>query len=415
MQQPGDHARTATPVTASPSSARLDSGADAKSTGVLLAVDKFKGTLDADTVCRHLAEGFRRVRPEFPIRTLPVADGGDGAVAAALRAGFASRVSRVTDAAGRPVDARCAIDGRRAVIEVAEVCGLRGAAADDQTPLAATSYGVGQLISTVLDLGCTTVVLGLGGTATVDGGVGMLTALGAVFRDHDGLPLEPGGGALAGLATVELSTIDPRVKDTAFVLAADVDNPLLGADGAASIYGPQKGAGPSEVSRLEDGLRRLVACLPLWAEPLARSAGAGAAGGLGFAGLLLGGVVRGGADFFLDLLGFDDALAGSALVVTGEGRLDHQTLHGKAPARVAERASGAGVPVIAVVGSCVLAPDEFHAAGIRDVVSLSDIDARCATDPHLTARLLADVGACLAALPHRRSDATSPAAPTREA
>jgi glycerate 2-kinase len=394
-----------------PSAGAAADGGSVQQGAVLLALDKFKGTLDAPAVCRHLAAGLHRGNPALVTRSVPVADGGDGSVAAAVRAGFIPRRVRATGPQGEPVEAMFAVSGSRAVIEVAEVCGLRRAGAGDLAPLAATTYGVGELIRAALDLGCATVVLALGGSATIDGGTGMLTALGARFSDDRGRPLSPGGGALAELAGAELEALDPRIRDIQLILATDVDNPLVGADGAAHVYGPQKGADSRQVRQLEAGLRRLLVHLPGRVAALAECAGAGTAGGLGFAGLLLGGEIRPGAEFFLDLLGFDHLLPGASLVITGEGRLDRQTLHGKAPARVADRARRSGVPTIAVAGSCTLSREELHAAGIRRAISLLDIDARCAADPVLSAHLLERVGQQLTTTPDIPSTAM-PAPPS---
>jgi glycerate kinase len=382
---------------------------------VLLALDKFKGTLDASAACRHLAAGLHRGNPALVTRSIPVADGGDGSVAAAVRAGFIPRRVRATGPQGKPVEAMFAVSGSRAVIEIAEACGLRRARPGDLAPLTATTYGVGELIRAALGQGCATVVLALGGSATIDGGTGMLTALGARFRDDRGRPLSPGGGPLAELAEVELEGLDPRIRDVQLILATDVDNPLVGPDGAAQVYGPQKGVDSRQVRQLEIGLRRLLAHLPGHMAALAECPGAGAAGGLGFAGLLLGGEIRPGAEFFLDLLGFDHFLPGACLVITGEGCLDRQTLHGKAPARVADRARRGGVPTIAVVGSCALSHEELHAAGIRRAVSLLDMDPRCVTDPLLTAQLLEQVGEQLTTTPDIPSTAMpAPSTPNEE-
>jgi glycerate 2-kinase len=375
-----------------PSAAAAADGGAIQQGVVLLALDKFKGTLAASEACCHLAAGLRRGNRALVTRSVPVADGGDGSVAAAVRAGFIPRRVRATGPQGKPVEAMIAVSGSCAVIEVAEVCGLRRAGTGELAPLTATTYGVGELIRAALGIECETIVVALGGSATIDGGTGMLTALGARFSDDRGRLLSPGGGPLAELAEVDLEGLDPRIRDIQLILATDVDNPLVGPDGAAHVYGPQKGADTRQVRQLEAGLRRLLAHLPGREAALADRAGAGAAGGLGFAGLLLGGEIHPGAEFFLDLLGFDQLLPGASLVITGEGRLDRQTLHGKAPARVADRSRRSGVPVIAVAGSCTLSREELHAVGIRRAVSLLDIDPRCVTDPELTAHLLEHVG-----------------------
>ncbi|MCW2943420.1 MAG: glxK [Actinoallomurus sp.] len=376
---------------------------------VLLAPDKFKGTLDAEEVAACLADGLRRAAPGLDIRTVPVADGGDGSIAAALRAGYRSRPVRVRGPVGDPVDTRIALRGSTAIIEIAEVCGLRRLPEGHRAPLTATSHGVGEAVLAALDAGAATVVIALGGSATTDGGAGLLSALGARLTDAAGRPLRPGGGNLADLAAVDLSGLDRRLAGIDLVLASDVDNPLLGPHGAAHTYGPQKGADPADVERLEAALNRLVTVLSqdgrlpggrrVAAREVANTPGAGAAGGLGFAALLLGAVPRPGADFFLRLLDFDRALAGARLVVTGEGSLDAQSLHGKAPVAVARRAAAAGLPAVAVVGACALPADRWRAAGLAEVHALVDLDPACARSPALTARLLEHLGHRLATEP----------------
>ncbi|MCW2902373.1 MAG: Glycerate kinase [Streptosporangiaceae bacterium] len=376
---------------------------------VLLAPDKFKGTLDAAQVAACLAEGFRRAAPGLDIRTVPVADGGDGSIAAALRAGYHSRPVRVCGPVGDPVDTYIALRGSTAIIEIADVCGLRRLSEGHRAPLTATSHGVGEAVLAALDAGATTVVIALGGSATTDGGAGLLTALGARLTNAAGRPLGPGGGSLADLAAVDLSGLDRRLRGIDLVLASDVDNPLLGPHGAARTYGPQKGAGPADVECLEAALNRLVTVLPqdgrlpggrhVAAREVASRPGAGAAGGLGFAALLLGAVLRPGADFFLGLLDFDRALAGAQLVVTGEGALDAQSLRGKAPIAVARRAAAAGSPAVAVVGACALPADRWRATGLLEVHALVDLDPACARSPALTARLLEHFGHRLATAP----------------
>lgn len=377
--------------------ARNTSAAPRDRGAVLLALDKFKGSLDAFTVCRQLAAGIDRASGRLRARIVPIADGGDGSVAAALRSGFSPRTQSITGPLGQPVEATFAVRAGHALVEVAEACGLRRLADAQPAPLDSTTYGVGELVCAALDLECVALTLALGGSASIDGGTGMLAALGARFYGGDGCVLRPGGGALADLAKVDLSGLDPRLQRLELAVATDVDNPLLGEDGAARVYGPQKGAGRQEIHQLEAGLERLAARVPEPRRRLANVAGAGAAGGLGFASLLLGGQVRRGADFFLDWLNFDSALADAALVITGEGRLDHQTLRGKAPAMVAQRARRAGIPTIAVVGSCTLSTAELRAAGFDGAVALDELDPRCATDPTLTARLLDRTGERLAA------------------
>jgi glycerate kinase len=248
--------------------------------------------------------------------------------------------------------------------------------------LRASSFGVGEVIGAAMDAGCVRIVLAVGGSASTDGGAGMLQALGAQVRDGAGAPLAPGGGALREARSLDLSGLHPAVRRTEFIVASDVDNPLYGPQGAAAVYGPQKGAGPADVAVLDEGLRQWAAVVAAaggvgWeAEP-----GAGAAGGVGFGALaVLGAALRPGIGMILELTGFAGKLAAADLVITGEGSLDEQTLRGKAPAGVAAAARHRGVPVLALAGRVSLPAGRLAAAGITRAYALSDIEpdpARC--------------------------------------
>jgi glycerate kinase len=278
---------------------------------------------------------------------------------------------------------------------MAEASGLRHLPPGVFAPLAATTYGTGELLRAALDAGARTIVLGVGGSATTDGGAGMLSALGARLLDGDGVPVAPGGGPLATLAAADLSGLDRRLAETEIVLASDVDNPLLGPKGAAAVYGPQKGASPADVAALDAALGRYAEVLGARAE--AEAPGAGAAGGVGFGALVgLGAVFRPGIDVLLDVLGFADALERADLVITGEGSLDEQTLHGKAPVGVANAARARGLDVVAVCGRLALQPAALGSAGIRRAYALTDIEpdaARCMAE---AGPLLEQVAASLA-------------------
>ena len=359
---------------------------------VLIAPDKFKGSLTAAEVARHLGTGLEQ--RGVTTRALPLADGGDGSVAAAVAAGFRSVEVDVAAATGERHTATIAFDGATAVVEVANTCGLHTLPAGTLAPLTSSSAGIGDAVRTAVTLGATRIVLALGGSASTDGGTGMLAVLGAVFRDEAGRPVAAGGGSLHLIHTVDLGGL-PELARTEVVIASDVQNPLTGPDGAAAVYGPQKGADPAQVSALDAGLTHLVDRLAAAGRPdaprLAATPGAGAAGGLGFAGLLLGGRAVSGADYFLDLLRFEAHLDGCDLVVTGEGRIDDQTLHGKLPAVVARRA--APLPVIAVVGRSDLGDDARQLMGLRAVHAIADrTDGNPANDPGLSARLLVELG-----------------------
>jgi len=349
---------------------------------VLIAPDKFKGTLSALEVAMHLEAGLHAAQPGLRTVTVPVADGGDGTVDAAVAAGFARITVPVTGPTGQLIKAAIAVRGPSAVIEVAVASGLASLPGGRPDPLGATSRGTGELVGAALDRGCTEVVLGVGGSACTDGGAGMLQALGARLRDATGDELAPGGAALATLDHVDLDGLDQRLRQVRIVLASDVDNPLLGPRGAARVYAPQKGASPADVAVLESALRRWAAAL---APDAARLPGAGAAGGIGYAALtVLAAQRRPGIDVLLGLVGFADKLAGARLVVTGEGSLDEQTLHGKAPAGVAAVARSAGVPVVAVCGRQLLTDEALADAGILSAYALTGIEpdvARCMAEP----------------------------------
>ncbi|RZS36364.1 glycerate kinase [Herbihabitans rhizosphaerae] len=346
---------------------------------VVLAPDKFKGSLTAAEVATHLAAGLRSAVPGLDVREVPVADGGDGTLDAVVANGFRHVPVRATGPTGEPVDTGYAVRDGVAVVELADVSGLRRLPGAVLDPLHATSYGTGEVVRAALDAGVRTVVLGLGGSACTDGGAGMVQALGARLLDAEGRDLPPGGAALSTVDRVELDGLHPGVRTTEIVVASDVDNPLLGANGAAAVYGPQKGATPTQVRLLDNALAR-------WATAVHRVStvdganlpGAGAAGGVGFAALtVLRARVRPGIGYLLDVLEFGKHLAGARLVVTGEGSLDEQTLRGKAPAGVAEAA--AGVPVVAVAGRIEVAHVDLFAA----MYALTDIEPdvrRCMTE-----------------------------------
>ncbi|MFE5828872.1 MULTISPECIES: glycerate kinase [unclassified Streptomyces] len=345
---------------------------------VLVAADKFKGSLTAVEVAERVTAGLRRVVPDLEVETLPVADGGDGTVAAAVAAGFERHEATVTGPIGAPVTAAFALRDTTAVVEMAEASGLQLLPAGEFAPLTATTYGSGELLRAALDAGATTVVFGVGGSATTDGGAGMLAALGARFLDADGEPVGPGGAALADLATADLTGLDPRFAEVDLILASDVDNPLTGPKGAPAVYGPQKGATPDDVRTLDAALAHFATVLEKAIGPKAAEAalapGAGGAGGIGYGALILGASFRPGIELMLEVLGFAPALERATLVVTGEGSLDEQTLHGKAPAGVAAAARAAGKEVVAVCGRLALPAEALGKAGIRRAYPLADLE-----------------------------------------
>lgn len=407
---------------------------------ILLAPDKFKGSLDAAAVAGALAAGIADADPAREVRRCPVADGGEGTVAAALAAGWDPVVAAATGPTGAPLTATYARRGGTALVELAGTAGL-AVLPDGPDPMGAGTEGLGLLVAHALDAGASEIVIGLGGSACTDGGAGLLRGLGARIRDARGRDLPPGGAALARADHLDLTDLHPRLlphhppahlarrgahtppggsagrvtaprRGVRFVLAADVDNPLRGPDGAATVYGPQKGAGPAQVAELDAALGRWAAVLGAAAgvdpDALAAAPGAGAAGGAGL-GLtaLCGAGRRSGVETVLELTGFAAALSGAALVVTGEGRLDRQTLHGKAPAGVAAAARAAGVPAIAVAGQCALSTAELRAAGFAAVHTLTDLAGSRTTAVADAEALLRRVGARIAS---SRSLASTPAA-----
>ncbi|HZD02855.1 MAG TPA: glycerate kinase [Actinomycetes bacterium] len=372
---------------------------------VLVAPDKFEGSLTAAEAASAIEAGLLRARPDAEVVRLPVGDGGAGTLSALLAAGFERVPVRATGPTGEPVDAAIALRGERAFVEMAEASGLRRLPGGRRAPLDATTYGTGELIRAALDLGARELVLGIGGSATTDGGAGMASALGVRFLDQAGRPLPPGGAALLRLARIDAGGVDPRIKGVRVTVAADVDNPLVGPQGAAAVYGPQKGASPQDVLLLDSALRRYARVLQAdLGVDLADAPGAGAAGGLGAGAMaFLGAGLRSGIDMVLELVGFDDAVAGADLVVTGEGKIDFQSLRGKAPFGVARAAAAHGVPVVALGGVVEVAELELRGAGIEEAHGLTELEPdveRCIAEAAPLLRRLAErVGRAWSSLP----------------
>ena len=389
----------------------------------MVASDAFKGSLTSVEVADAVRRGVLDVVPGAGVTVVAVADGGEGTVAAALGAGWTPVPADVHGPTGDPVTATLALRGgdaaaggapgtaRTVLVEMADACGLGRLPGGVPAPLTASSRGLGEALLAALDLGAENVLVGVGGSASTDGGAGMLAALGARLLDATGHDLPDGGAALVDLARLDLSGLDPRLRGTRFALAADVDSPLLGPTGAAAVFAPQKGATPVEVALLEAALTR-------WADVVARTLrvppstnrslqahadvppstnrslqaqapGAGAAGGVGFALLaVLGAQRRSGVDVVLDLVGLDPALRGADLVVTGEGALDDQTLTGKAVSGVARRGRAQGIPAVAVCGRLGLDDTGLAALELQAAYPLSDLEP----DP---ARSVSDAAALL--------------------
>jgi len=343
---------------------------------VLIAPDKFKGSLTAAEVAQALMIGMRRVLPDLVVDVVPVADGGDGTVAAALAAGFTRVDVTAGGPTGEPVQSCYARRGDTAVVEVADVSGLVRLPSGRPAPLSASSHGTGEVIAAAVEAGCRHVVLGIGGSASTDGGAGILQALGARLTDASGRAIEPGGLGLAELAAIDLEPLRARMSGVQVSVACDVDNPLTGPTGAAAVYGPQKGATGDQVAFLDAALGRFAEVVAACTGADRRdAAGAGAAGGIGFAMLaLLEAELRPGIELVLQLAGFEERLAGADLVITGEGSLDEQTLHGKAVVGVAARVRSRGIPVVAVCGRSSLSASALRAAGIGATYRLTDLE-----------------------------------------
>lgn len=321
----------------------------------IFAPDSFKGSLSAVACCDLLERAAEKVFPGVETVSVPVADGGEGTVDALLRAGGGQRKSvRVTGPLFQAVTAEWGLlpDGT-AVLEMAQASGLPYVPAEKRDPRETTSLGTGEMIAHVLRQGARKLLLGIGGSATNDGGLGMLTALGAVFTDRDGNPVPPVGGELIRVEKADFSGLLPELRETEITVICDVTNPLLGPEGATFVYGPQKGAAPAIRDELEAGMAHYAAVVSqATGRDVARFPGAGAAGGLGAAlGGLIGAKLKSGVDAVLDAVNFDEKLTGAALVVTGEGRLDAQSLrYGKVPVGVARRCAAKGVPVAVLAG-----------------------------------------------------------------
>lgn len=342
---------------------------------IVIAPDSFKESLSAPEVAAAIAAGWRQVFPEAHCLLRPMADGGEGTVDALLAAvGGQRHECRVRGPLGEPVDAHWGWLGQgTAVIEMAAASGLHWVPRERRDARLASSYGTGELIARALDAGATRIILGLGGSATNDGGCGLLQALGMRFLDAAGNQLAPGGAALASLARLDASGLDARLQQVRFEVAADVDNPLCGPRGASAVFGPQKGATPEQVQELDGALGHFAAITAAsLGEDHSSFPGVGAAGGLGFAArAFLGASFRPGIELVAELCGLAEAVAGADLVITGEGRLDAQTLHGKTPVGVARVAQQAGVPVIALAGSLGEGYQQLYAAGIEAAFSLT--------------------------------------------
>ena len=342
---------------------------------ILLVPDSFKGTLSSRQVCQVMAGQLRRFFPQAQVKSIPVADGGEGSVEAFLAAAGGERRTRtVTGPFGEPVEAFYGVlgDGRTAVIEMAACAGLP-LAEGRLNPERATTYGVGELLLAAKEAGCTKAILGLGGSCTNDGGAGAAAALGAKFTRADGAAFIPTGGTLGEIAALDVSPVAQALQGMELTAMCDIDNPLYGEAGAAAVFAPQKGADAAMVARLDAGLRHLgqvsARCL---GRDFSHLPGAGAAGGLGFGmAAFCGAQLRMGIDAVLDAVGFDSLLPGTDMVFTGEGKIDSQSARGKVVSGVAVRCRKAGVPVVAVVGQIGQGFEEMYQQGLTAVFSIN--------------------------------------------
>jgi glycerate kinase len=342
---------------------------------VVLAPNALKGSLTARAAAKAMAQGVSAVRPDAETVEVPVGDGGDGLVDILIDAlKGEARTATVMGPRGDPVDAPfCYVPALDlAVIEMASASGLALLPEEQRDPMMTTTYGTGELITAALNLGVGRIVIGIGGSATNDGGIGMASALGINFLDDAGDPVEPVGEALQDIERVDTSGLDERVRQVRIEAICDVENPLLGADGATRVCAPQKGATSEQVEELEAGLGNLAKVIARdLSIDVGAMPGAGAAGGLG-AGLraFIDAELRKGVDLILELVGLDDKLASADLVLTAEGQIDFQTAFGKAPAGVAKRARAHHIPCIAIAGSLGAGRDDLHAIGIDAMFSL---------------------------------------------
>ncbi|ABU78019.1 glycerate kinase [Cronobacter sakazakii] len=344
---------------------------------IVIAPDSFKESLSAMDVAKAIEAGFREIYPQAHYVCVPMADGGEGTVEAMVAAtGGQIITTPVTAPLGNNVDGFFGLlgDGETAVVEMAAASGLHLVPTAQRDPRITTSYGTGELILAALERGVKAIIIGIGGSATNDGGAGMMQALGARFLDGEGRELAPGGAALTRLERLDLSALDPRLAQVSVTAACDVDNPLCGEKGASAVFGPQKGATPAMVTELDAALRRFGEQLEAaTGKAIISAPGAGAAGGMGAALLgMLNAELRPGIEIVIESLGLAQAVRDADLVITGEGRLDSQSIHGKTPVGVARVAKQFQRPVVAIAGS--LTPDYqiVHEHGIDAAFSVID-------------------------------------------
>ncbi|HAS8544662.1 TPA: glycerate kinase [Vibrio vulnificus] len=368
---------------------------------IIIAPDSYKESLTAMDVAIAIEKGFKQVLPDAHYVKLPMADGGEGTVQSMVDATGGTIIEHtVTGPLGQRVDGFFGLlgEGKTAVIEMAAASGLHLVTPDQRNPLITTTFGTGELIKAALDHGVKHIIVGIGGSATNDGGIGMAQALGIKLLDAHGNALGHGGGELAKLATIDCSQLDPRLAQVRLEVACDVDNPLCGTKGASAVFGPQKGATPEMVKILDENLAHYAAIIKQQLGADVRDmAGAGAAGGMGAALLgLLNAELRPGIEIVMDAVRLDEIVADADLVITGEGRIDSQTIHGKTPIGVARTAKKHGLPVIGIAGCLSADCGVVHEHGLDAVfavvnrsVDLPTALAEAAENVELTARNVA--------------------------
>ncbi len=342
---------------------------------IIVAPGAFKNSLTAQQAAAAIASGLEQSGLGADLLLTPVADGGNGTLDAMLAGGGERRSRVVSGPLGAPVQADWGLlpDGETAVVEMALASGMELLKAEELDPLRASTVGTGQLLAAALDAGATRVILGLGGSATVDGGAGCLQALGVQLLDARGEAIGPGGAQLAQVRRVDAGGLDPRWQDVSLLLASDVDNPTLGEQGAAAVFGPQKGADAQQVDLLERQLSHFFTVIyEQTGRDLRQTPGGGAAGAFA-AGMMafLDAELQPGIELVLAHSGFGDALADADLVITGEGQMDEQTIHGKGPIGVARMARTRGVPTVALVGGLAVHDAQLHAAGMQAVLPIT--------------------------------------------
>lgn len=367
---------------------------------IVIAPDSFKDSLSAQGVADAIALGLTGVWPDAQLVKCPMADGGEGTVESILAACEGQlRRTTVRGPLGTPVDAAWGWLplSLTAIIEMAEASGLQLVAPGQRDACVSSTYGTGELIRAALDAGAQRVILAIGGSATNDGGAGAMQALGVKLLDAREQTLAPGGLALAQLARIDLSELDPRLAQVRFDIAADVNNPLCGPHGASVIFGPQKGASPSQVEQLDRALGHFAdQCAQVLKSDVRDEPGSGAAGGLGFAAkAFLGAQFKAGVEVVAELVGLSEAVKGADLVITGEGRFDAQTLRGKTPFGVARIARQHGVPVIVIAGTLGEGYQALYEHGIDAAFALTSgpmtLEQACSEAPRLLAERASDI------------------------